>query len=379
MPLIKVNETQRRVLIIAILLAVVASFMFLRMYLMLIIFSGIMAYLFGPIHDRLLKRGQSQGAAAVNTFLISVLVIIVPAAIILTITVFQIENLVSDLAKGNYSSDAQSLGNAIVDFTNNTLAQLGIDKTVTVQQLADSISSALSTFGKSLLEGLLSSISGFFALITTSIIYIYVFMSMLKNKSKIISTIKRLNPLGDEVSELYLDRVGSMTKATVRGQFIIALMQGAESAFVISLFAGGDLFFFLLLFLTLLSLIPLGAGIVTIPIGIFMMLTGNVWQGAVVIANHLLIVTNIDNVMRPKLVPKNARLDPALMILAVFAGVALFGFIGIVIGPIIMILLVTTLQIFLEVFHSIESIDRNKYTKPMGRIARLRKRFRIGS
>jgi predicted PurR-regulated permease PerM len=67
--------------------------------------------------------------------------------------------------------------------------------------------------------------------------------------------------------------------------------------------------------------------------------------------------------MRPRLVPKSARLDPALMILAVFSGIALFGFIGIVIGPIIMILITTTLQIYQEVFYKKESIDRTKDVK----------------
>jgi predicted PurR-regulated permease PerM len=123
-----------------------------------------------------------------------------------------------------------------------------------------------------------------------------------------------------------------------------------------------------------MSLIPLGAGIITIPIGIAMILTGNVTGGLIVIANHLLIVTNIDNVMRPKLVPKNARLDPALMILAVFSGLALFGFLGIVIGPIIMILIVTTFQIFNEVFYKEESIDRSKYKKGKSKLSSMTKK-----
>lgn len=186
---------------------------------------------------------------------------------------------------------------------------------------------------------------------------------MLKHQDKIKDLLRKLNPLGDEVSAIYMNRADAMTRATVRGQFIIALMQGSESALVLALVGLQDMFFFFLLLLTVMSVIPLGAGIITIPIGIIMILTGNVWQGVVVILNHLLIVTNIDNVMRPRLVPKSARLDPALMILAVFSGIALFGFLGIVIGPIIMILIVTTLQIYLEVFYKKESIDRTKEVK----------------
>lgn len=375
MPLVKVSESQKRILVIAIILSLIAGFMFLRVYLMLIIFSAIMAYLFSPVQDYFVKKGKSQNKSAVYTFIISVVVIIVPLIFIILITIFQIDRLVNNIASGDYSITMTDVGNSIINTFNSFMARLGISYTLNIQQLADAVSSAVVAFGKSMLEGIASSISGFFSFITTSIIYIYVFLAMVKYKVKIIDTIKRLNPLGNEVSELYLDRVGAMTKATVRGQFIIAFMQGFESAAVLTLVGMNDLFFFFLIFLTVLSLIPLGAGIVTIPMGIIMILTGNVWQGVVVIANHLLIVTNIDNVMRPKLVPKNARLEPSLMILAVFSGVALFGFIGIVIGPVIMILLITTLQIFLEVFHSIESINRENNKKTTGRFASLKNRF----
>lgn len=375
MALIKVEENQKRVLIIALIFALIFAFLFLRSYMMLIIFSAIMAYLFNPINSWFLRKGRSPSSAAVLTFFASMLAIIIPAIIIITITVFQIGGFVDKIASGHYSVGATDTVTHLIDTFNNTLARFNINYTASIQQFASYISSAAATFGKALLEGVLHSVSGFFAFITTAIIYIYVFLSMVRYKDKIIDTLKRLNPLGDEVSQLYLDRVGAMTKATVRGQFIIAVIQGVESAFVLSLVGVDGLFFFMALFLTVLSLIPLGAGIVTIPIGIIMILTGNIWQGIVVIANHLLIVTNVDNVLRPKLVPQSARLDPALMILAVFCGIGIFGFIGIVIGPVIMILLLTTLQIFLEVFHNIESIDDGKKTKNKGRIAAIKKRF----
>ena len=67
--------------------------------------------------------------------------------------------------------------------------------------------------------------------------------------------------------------------------------------------------------------------------------------------------------MRPKLVPSEARLDPALTLLSVFSGMAFFGFLGIVLGPVIMIVIVTTIQVYLEVFKNViqtKQIDSNK-------------------
>jgi len=65
------------------------------------------------------------------------------------------------------------------------------------------------------------------------------------------------------------------------------------------------------------------------------------------------VVTNIDNVLRPILVPKEARLDPALMLLAVFSGIAMFGFWGIVLGPVLMIIIVTTISVYLAVYKGV--------------------------
>jgi predicted PurR-regulated permease PerM len=85
-----------------------------------------------------------------------------------------------------------------------------------------------------------------------------------------------------------------------------------------------------------------------------MLLTGQIWQGLLLILGHMFIVGNEDNILRPKLVPKEARLDPALTMLSVFSGLAFFGFLGIVLGPVIMIVIVTTIEVYLEVYKNVK-------------------------
>jgi predicted PurR-regulated permease PerM len=75
---------------------------------------------------------------------------------------------------------------------------------------------------------------------------------------------------------------------------------------------------------------------------------GDIWQGLFIVLGHVLLVTNIDNILKPILVPKSVKLQPALMLLAVFAGLGLFGFLGIFIGPVIMILIITTIDVYLR-------------------------------
>ena len=136
---------------------------------------------------------------------------------------------------------------------------------------------------------------------------------------------------------------------------------GAVSIYIAGLHEG---FFIFAILLTALSVIPLGSGIVTIPLGIGMVLFGNVAGGLFIVLWHLLAVTNIDNFLRPILVPREARLDPALMLLAVFSGIAMFGFWGIVIGPVVMIIIVTTISVYLAVYKGIAMEQHEDVAKP---------------
>jgi predicted PurR-regulated permease PerM len=137
------------------------------------------------------------------------------------------------------------------------------------------------------------------------------------------------------------------------GQFVIAVCQGVAGAASIYIAGFHQGFFLFAVLLSALSVIPLGSGIVTIPFGIGMILFGNVFGGVFVILFHLIVITNIDNFLRPILVPREARLDSALMLLAVFAGISMFGAWGIIIGPVLMIVIVTTISVYLSVYKGV--------------------------
>ena len=166
--------------------------------------------------------------------------------------------------------------------------------------------------------------------------------------------------------------MGAMVRGTVLGQFVIALAQGVSGAISIYIAGFHDGFFIFAILLSALSVIPLGGGIVSIPFGIGMALFGNIGGGLFVILFHILVVTNIDNVLRPILVPKAARLDSALMLLSVFSGIAMFGFLGLVIGPVLMIVVVTTISVYLAVYKGVP-LSEPEPDEPHapGRLARL--------
>ena len=192
-----------------------------------------------------------------------------------------------------------------------------------------------------------------------------------------LTLIRQLNPLGEEVTDLYMAKMGAMVQGTVMGQFVIAVCQGVAGAVSIYIAGFHEGFFIFAILLTALSVIPLGSGIVTIPFGIGMILFGNVFGGVFVIVFHLIVVTNIDNLLRPILVPRAARLDSALMLLRCSPASRCSARSGIVIGPVLMIVIVTTISVYLAVYKGVpldhhDDDDAEKPKRPRRRMGWLR-------
>ena len=346
--------TQKRALAVVTVVALLFGAYFLRHYFILVVIAAIVAYLFTPLYNRCRQR-FSTGLSATLTVLAALATVIIPVGALITLAVLQVSHMVVHVAEWVETADLSTLGARALEFVNNLLAKLPFGHfTVSAESLRDTMIKVSQNLGQWLLHSLSGAAGGVIGVITSAIIFLYVLISLLTNQRELITLIRRLNPLGEEATDLYLAKMGAMVKGTVKGQFIIASVQGVLGAASIYIAGFHNGFFIFAIFLTALSVIPLGSGIVTIPFGIGMMLFGNIVGGLFVVLFHILAITNIDNFLRPILVPREARLDPALMLLAVFSGIAMFGFWGIVLGPVLMIIIVTTISVYLAVFKGVE-------------------------
>jgi predicted PurR-regulated permease PerM len=345
--------TQKRALAICTVVALAFGAYFLRGYFILVVVAAVAAYLFTPLFTWLTKR-MGRGASAALTLLAAVVSVIIPIGLLILLATVQITHMIRSVAQWMSHTDLSTLGERALQFANELLARLPFAHiTLTTETLQGRMTVVAQKAGEWGLHVLQSAAGSIIGAVTAAIIFLYVFISLLVNREKLQLLIQRLNPLGEEVADLYLAKIGAMVRGTVRGQFIIALCQGIAGAASIYIAGFHDGFFIFAILLTLLSISPLGGGIVTIPFGIGMALFGNVPGGLFVVVWHFIVVTNIDNFLRPILVPREARLDPALMLLAVFSGIAMFGFWGIVIGPVVMIVIVTTISVYLAVYKGI--------------------------
>jgi predicted PurR-regulated permease PerM len=349
--------TQKRALAVFTMIALLFGAYFLRDFFVLIVVAAVGAYLFTPLFSRFNRR-LGTGLSATCTLLSALAMVIVPIGLLVVLAIVQISRMVDSVAGWVKTTDPSELGDKVLHAVNDLAARVPfLHITITSEMLRKAMVTGAQNAGQWLLHFLQGAAGGIAGAVTYAIIFVYVFMALLVHRDKVLTLIGQLNPLGDEVTDLYLKKTGAMVRGTVFGQFVIALCQGVAGA--VSIYVAGfhHGFFIFAILLTALSIIPLGGGIVTIPFGIGMIFYGNIFGGAFVVLWHLLVVTNIDNFLRPILVPRDARLNSALMLLSVFAGIAMFGPWGIIIGPVLMILIVTTIDVYLAVYQGVELVD----------------------
>ncbi|MDT5339517.1 MAG: hypothetical protein QOD90_5022 [Mycobacterium sp.] len=368
------TQTQKQALAIATIVALAFGAYFLRGYFMLIVVAAVTTYLFNPLFDWFLRR-FSRGLSVTFTLLAAIFAVIIPLGLLVLLAVVQISAMIRSVSAWVSRTDLSSLGDQALKWVNDAVDKIPFlaNVNVTPELLQERMATVAQSGGEYALGFLQGAAGGLAGGLTAAVLFIYVFISLLSNREGVQTLIRKLNPLGEEVTDLYLEKMGAMVRGAVFGQFVIALAQGLAGAVSIYLAGFHEGFFIFAILLSALSVIPLGGGIVSIPFGIGMILFGNVFGGIFVIAWHLIVVTNIDNVLRPILIPRAARLDSALMLLAVFAGITMFGFMGIIIGPVLMIVIVTTISVYLAVFKGvpIDEPEDDHHDKEPGPVARL--------
>jgi predicted PurR-regulated permease PerM len=139
------------------------------------------------------------------------------------------------------------------------------------------------------------------------------------------------------------------TVAMMRSIVVIAVIQGAVTGLIMWI-GGTPNIIPLTLVAMLFSILPGGAALVGVPVGLMHLLVGNYWAGALITLGTITFVASLDNQVRPMLVSKDAYLNRAFVLLSVFSGIALFGFMGVVYGPLIMILFTTTLEVYVDYY-----------------------------
>lgn len=157
----------------------------------------------------------------------------------------------------------------------------------------------------------------------------------------------RLSPLDNDIDNLYIKKVQAMSISMVRGTFVIAVVTGLVGGLLLWIAQVPYVGFWTLLTIVL-AIFPFGEAIVQWPLAIAVLLSGNIFGFVVIAVGNIFVISNLNNILRPKLVSKEAHLNPALTILSFIGGLQVFGALGFIYGPVILILLITTFEIYIS-------------------------------
>ncbi len=202
--------TQKRVLAIVTLIALLFGAYFLRNYLVLIVVAAVGAYLFTPLFNWFNRR-LGTGLSAACTLLSALASVIVPVGLLVLLAIVQISRMVDSIAGWVKTTDLSGLGDKVLQLVNDLLARVPFaHTTITAETLRKAMVTVGRNVGEWLLHFMQGAAGGIAGAVTSAIIFLYVFVALLVNREKVRTLIGQLNPLGDEVTDLYLKKAGAM-------------------------------------------------------------------------------------------------------------------------------------------------------------------------
>ena len=338
---------QRLLLFGMILLLAILALILVWPFITPILFAIAAVVIMKPVFNWLLRkkwvRGRETWATGI-TMIIFIMAIAIPFVLIIGSAISQANQAFDRLQDTGLDMTVEGIAAWVQDtFLETGGEEATVDEaeiTATLQQAAD----AVLAWVQGAIISLGQSIPQFFTNAIVVLVLLFVMLPLYKRPGK--KAVVDIVPFPPEITQLFLDKSDMMITAMFKGTFVIAIVSGAAMGIVLWI-AGVPYATLLAIISAFLSLIPMvGISLIAWPVGILLILGGNVWQGVFVIAAFLLVVANIDNIMRPMLVPKGAHLNPALVILSVLGGLSLMGFIGVIYGPVVMILLVTSIEVY---------------------------------
>ncbi|MBL8496825.1 AI-2E family transporter [Nitrosomonas sp. JL21] len=311
-----------------------------------ILWGTVLAIVFAPLYRRLKDTlVQNPSGAALITIIIVFVMVILPLAMIATSLMQEAAGLYDMLHAGklDFGIYFHQVWDALPIWVQNMMAQSGLTNLGAVQQ---KIVAGLRQGSQFFVAQVLSVGQFTFHFIIDFFIMMYLSFFLLRDGDLLFRNIRQAIPLHAEQQRAIFTKFTTVVRATVKGGILVAALQGT---------LGGLMFWFLdihapLLWgvlMAFLSLLPaIGAGLVWLPVAIYLLATGVVWQGILLIAFGALVMGLVDNLLRPALVGKDTKLPDYVVLISTLGGLELFGLNGLVIGPAIAALFIVIWAIF---------------------------------
>jgi predicted PurR-regulated permease PerM len=300
-----------------------------------ILWGTILAILFAPLYRRLLKSmAQRRSLAAAVTVIIVFLLVIIPLILISAMLIQEALSVYARFQSGELNPGQYFLRllDSLPHWITDLLERFGMTNFASMQEkLSDNFikgSQFLATKAFNIGQNT-------FDFVVNLCIVLYLLFFLLRDGENLTRRIRTALPLHMSQKHQLFNRFTTVIRATVKGNVVVAIVQGA---------LGGLAFWFLGVHapvlwgvvMAFLSLLPaVGSALVWVPVAIYFLITGALWQGISLIAYGVFVIGLVDNVLRQILVGKDTKMPDYVVLIATLGGMAIFGINGFVIGPVI--------------------------------------------
>jgi predicted PurR-regulated permease PerM len=189
-----------------------------------------------------------------------------------------------------------------------------------------------------------SILAGIVGFAFSLVIMLSVLFFLVRDAPAFARTLRRVMPFEPELNERFMSISSDLVSASVTSTLVIAAVQAIITGIaLVAMGVPGAVLWALMTFI--LSFLPLvGAALIWAPISIWLALSGHLVKGVVLALIGLLVLGNVDNVVRPLLLAGKGKINTLVLIISLMGGVSAFGFIGIVLGPLVAVLLTAIIE-----------------------------------
>jgi len=321
-------------------------------YIMIFVWSILLVTCFNPWYKRLLGllRGRAPLAALLMVLLLTLLLII-PAAVVVVAIANQSVDAYEAMVAGLEARELDSLDKVLElpsvqkakDFLGNYVNLAKFNPKTAIASGLEHISSFLVELSKNVF----SSVAGF---VFNFLLLLVVTYNLFKYGPNILNMIRRLSPLETEKENRILQKFVDVTQVTMLGNFVTALVQGILGGigFLIAGLPSPLLWGTVMAFCSMLPVV--GTTLVWGPAVVYLLVTGRTVAGLFLLVWCGVLVGTSDNVVRPMVIQGRADMNPTVIFFSIMGGLSVFGFSGLILGPVVVAVLFVLVQIYKEEF-----------------------------
>jgi len=344
------QKFSRTYLLILLLLAAILFFNILKIFLVPILLATVVTSMCYPLYEAAVKllNGRKTAGAILSCVLLLLLMLVPIYAVAHMVALEGIDLFRSAGPKIQHIIEQGDKG-LLGTIQNNAIVQLlglhTIDWKASLKDVATNVGSVVTAV-------INKTSQGTFHVVTDLFITLFTMFYFFRDGQGLIARIKYLSPLDDIYEEGLIHRFVSVSRATIKGTLVIGLVQGTLGGLTLWICGVGSPILWAVV-MVILSVIPLvGTWLVLYPAAIIQLLLGNVWQGIAIFLITTIVIGNIDNLLRPRLVGRDAGMHDLIIFFSTLGGISVFGMVGFIIGPVIAVFFLTILDIYSIEFKS---------------------------